>query len=209
MRVPILHRGGASPGRAPFRALAGGLAFAGGLALAASSAPARAEGLIDEVWVGAFAHDLSNLDSGKESGRWDLQLEVDSAQPRLLRAIGAPHVNGVLQLDTGGLTSFAAVGLMWDHRLYRRLYASADFGIGVSDGVVNPAPGPAGDYDREHRLLLGSRALFREAVGVQWRLTRRWFVGAEFTHCSNGHILASHYNEGITDAGLRIGYRFR
>jgi hypothetical protein len=166
-------------------------------------------GLLDEVWVGGFAHDISDLGGGKESGTWDVSLEADSVKPRALRFLGAPRVNAFLMLNSRGLSNFGAAGLTWDHRLVSHLYATADFGVGYADGVLTAPPGRAGEWLRERRLLLGSRALFREAVGVHWKLSRRWLIGAEFTHDSNGHILASHYNEGITDVGLRVGYRFR
>ena len=88
------------------------------------------------------------------------------------------------------------------------LYASFQIGIGATDGVTQPPSGPAGDYDRRHRLLLGSTALFREAAGVNWRFLPRWEVGVQFVHASNGLILGHRYNESINDLGLRLGYRF-
>ena len=131
--------------------------------------------------------------------------------PSLLRFLGAPHINGVFAVNSAGETNFGSVGLVWDHRLFRQLYGSVDFGIGLTDGVADPPKsGPSADYDQAHRLLLGSKVLFREALGVDYRLPRHWSIGLEFVHASNGQILGSHhYNRGINDAGLRIGYRFR
>jgi len=183
--------------------LASGAAAFAALICAASS-PARAE-IIDQVWIGGYAHDISDLGLGKESNTADVQFEVDTAQPQLLRFLGAPHLNATLALNTAGKTDFGSVGLAWDHRLLGSLFGSLQFGIGDSDGVTRPSSDPK---DRD-RLLLGSKALFREAVGVNWRLKDRWLIGVQFVHASNGLILGRRYNEGINDVGMRFGYRFK
>jgi len=168
------------------------------------SSPAQA-GVIDQVWIGGYAHDISDIGNGKESDTADVQLEVDTSQPQLLRFLGAPHLNATLALNTAGKTDFAAVGLAWDHRLVGSFYGSAQFGIGYSDGVTTPSSDPKD----QNRLLLGSNVLFREALGVNWRLKDHWLVGVQFVHASNGLILGHRYNEGINDVGMRFGYRFR
>jgi hypothetical protein len=89
-----------------------------------------------------------------------------------------------------------------------RLYATFDFGVALTDGLAK-APRGLTDDDDYPRLLLGSNVLFREAPGLEWRIDNHWLVGAQFVHASNGGILGSHhYNRGINDAGLRLGYRF-
>ena len=50
------------------------------LAMVTTPLAARA-GVVDEVWVGGFAHDFIDIGRGKESGTEDVQLEVDSARP--------------------------------------------------------------------------------------------------------------------------------
>jgi hypothetical protein len=178
------------------------------VALATSPAAARA-GVIDEIWAGGLAHDLNDFDHGKESDSGDVQIEVDTARPAALRPLGAPRVNLVLAVNSAGHSDLASAGLTWDHRIFRQLYGSVDFGLGVTDGLLSPPPGPTGAEDERNRLLLGSRVLFREAAGLDWRLDPRWSIGVEFVHASNGHILSHGFNQGITDAGVRLGYRFR
>ncbi len=181
-----------------------------GVGLAMIAAPHRAQaGVLDEVWAGGFAHDVSDLDHGKESGSGDVQIEVDSVRPGFLRILGAPRLNATLSLNSAGLTNFGSVGLTWDHRLLGPIYGSLDLGFGLNDGVANAPTGPRGDYELNHRLIVGSKVLFREAAGLDWRFAGRWSVGAEFVHLSNGLILTHHYNQGINDVGLRLGYRFR
>jgi hypothetical protein len=172
--------------------------------LCAASSPARAE-IFDQVWIGGYAHDISDWGLGKESNTADVQLEVDTAQPQFLRFLGAPHLNATLALNTAGKTDFGSVGLAWDHRLVGSLYGSLQFGIGDSDGVTEPTDNPKD----ANRLLLGSKALFREAGGVNWRMKNHWLIGVQFVHASNGLILGHRYNEGINDLGIRIGYRFK
>jgi len=83
-----------------------------------------------------------------------------------------------------------------------------DFGLAFNDGVSTASLGPAGDFDRDHRLLLGSKLLFRETLGLEWRFANHWAIGAQYVHQSNGQILARGVNEGINDAGFKLGYRF-
>jgi hypothetical protein len=190
------------------RSIGRALAAVGFLGLAAFAKDANA-GPIDEVWVGGFAHNVSRVGDGAESGTEDVILEIDTGRPKLLRFLGAPRVNAVIELNSAGRTNLGSLGLVWDHRIFHQLYGTLDFGLGLSDGVTDPPAGPAGDYDRAHRILLGSSVLFRGAAGLEWRLSDRWAIGAEYVHASNGDILGAHqYNRGVNDAGLRLGYRF-
>lgn len=182
------------------------LAAAGFAALVA--APAAAAGL-DQIWIGGLAHDVVHQGGDMESGTQDVSLELDSRRPSILRPLGAPRVGLALAANSAGHSSLASLSLVWDRRLAGRLYGTFDFGLGVTNGLVGPRAGAQGVSDFQHRLLLGSHVLFREAVGLEWRLSPRWSLGAEFIHASNGDLLGSHhYNRGINDAGLRLGYRF-
>ena len=178
-------------------------------ALAGAPASARAGGVLDQVWVGQAAHDYTDIGAGKEAGSTDTWLELDSARPHALRFLGAPRLNLVVALNSRGQTNAGSIGFVWDHQLSGRLYGSVDLGIGLTDGVTAPPAGPAHDEVSRHRLLLGSKALFREAVGLDWRVSRHWAIGVEVSHMSNGSILSGGYNEGVNDVGLRVGYRFR
>jgi hypothetical protein len=205
-----MEAGFGKTGRFGHRSLAVVALFGATLFIAGALAQSARAEIVDDVWVGGYAHDISDLGHGKESNTQDVQLEVDTAQPSVLRFLGAPHLNAVVSLNSAGRTDFAAAGLAWDHRLFGPLYASLQFGAGVSDGIADPPAGAAGDYDRSHRLLLGSKVLFREAAGLDWRLPGHWQVGLQYWHASNGLILGSHrYNEGINDVGMRLGYRFK
>jgi lipid A 3-O-deacylase len=185
------------------------MAIAAASALVCASPRAAVAQIVDEVWVGAFAHDVTDLGRGRESDGADLELEIDTVKPAVLRFLGAPRVNATIALNSAGLTNFGGVGLVWDRRLAGRLYGSLQFGVDYTDGVTDVIQGPAGDDERHHRLLLGTRTLFREAAGLNWRLSDRWSVGGEFIHLSNGGLVGHHHNQGLNDLGLRLGYRFR
>jgi|HubBroStandDraft_6_1064221.scaffolds.fasta_scaffold796227_2 lipid A 3-O-deacylase len=164
--------------------------------------------IVDEVSVGGFAHDLSDIGHGKESGTQDIQLEVDTTRPAILRILGAPRVNAFVSINSGGRTDSGGAGLVWDHQLFDRLYGTLDLGLAVNDGSLTAPLGPAGDAARANHLQLGSHVLFREALGLELRLTRHWALGGEFVHESTGQIVAHGANEGINDLGLKLAYRF-
>lgn len=179
-----------------------------GLAAAAilGAAPSAAAGVLDEVWVGGYAHDFDDSQH-KESGTAEIEFEADTAQPRFLHFIGWPSIALTAAINTGGKTDFGGVALVWQRRLISRLSGSVQFGLDVNNGVVSAPSGPAGDELRKDRLELGSNLLFREAVGLDWALDPRWRVGAQFIHNSTGQILAHGPNEGLNELGVRVGYR--
>ena len=148
------------------------------------ASPALAQSqLLDEVWVGGFAHDTSDIGHGKESNTQDVMLEVDTGRPGALRFLGAPRIGASIALNGAGLTNFGGLGLVWDHKLFGHIYGSLDLGMGLSDGVAHAQTGAAEAYDERHRLLLGSKVLFREAGGLNWRLSQHWWVAASSRIC--------------------------
>ncbi len=164
--------------------------------------------IVDEISVGGFAHDFNDIGHGKESGSADIQVEVDTTRPPILRLIGAPRVNVFAAVNTAGGVDSAGAGLVWDHRLFGQLYGFLDAGLAVNNGDLTAPLGPAGDHARANQLQLGSHVLFREALGLEWRFARHWAIAGEYIHQSNGQILAHGANEGINDLGLKLAYRF-
>ena len=178
------------------------------LAAAAVLLAARpvAAGILDEVWVGGYAHDFDDSQK-KESGTQEIEFEVDTAPPPILHVIGSPRIAVTMAFNTGGKTDFGGVALAWERRLVGRLSGTLQFGLDGNDGDTRAPPGPAGDALRSERLQLGSNVLFREAVGLDWRLNDRLRVGAQYIHESTGQVLAHGPNEGINELGMRLGYR--
>jgi len=177
-------------------------------ALIGAAAPAAADGLLDEVWAGGYAHDFADSQH-KETGTAEIEFEADTVQPRFLHFIGWPHIALTAAFNTGGDTSFGGVALVWQRRLISRLSGTVQFGLNVNNGIVRVPPGPAGEQLYDERLIVGSNLLFREAVGLDWSLSRNWRLGAQYIHESNGQILSHGPNEGLNELGLRLGYRIQ
>jgi hypothetical protein len=163
---------------------------------------------IDAIWLGGYAHSFNNAPGRKEAGTGEVEAEADTPQIHALRALGAPRLALTVAINTGGKTDFGGAALVWERRLIGRLSGSVQFGLNLNDGETRAPPGPAGDDLRRTRLQLGSKVLFREAAGLNWRLDRRFSLGVQYIHNSNGEILAHGANESINEIGFRLGVRF-
>lgn len=117
--------------------------------------------------------------------------------------------------NLAGETSFGGAALEWRIPLGAGGNWSFDphFGVVVHDGdpLRNPFP-PSQSVDRARfdaeELALGSRDLFRLGFGVTWRATEDWNVQFAFEHLSHGQILGDGVNQGLDNAGVKIGRRF-
>ena len=90
-------------------------------------------------------------------------------------------------------------GLSWDAKLTEKLFVEAGFGGAVHDGTLKDdgTRGPA----------LGCRALFREYAAVGYDVTAKWRVLGQIEHSSHAS-LCDGPNDGLTRAGIAVGYRF-
>lgn len=178
-----------------------------------SVTPAMAGGIVSEVRLGILAHDLRVL-GGRENGA-DINGEVLFVSPVPDAAVSAfaPWLRWVLQprpnlgfdVNTLGYTDQFYAGLTWTATLATHVFDDTDsvflglgFGPALNDGHVNTA---ASD-----RKKLGSNLLFHLTAELGYRITPRWSVSLYFEHSSNGGL--AYYNEGLNDAGLRLGFRF-
>jgi lipid A 3-O-deacylase len=178
------------------------------LAVASLAGPASAQesggGIVDEVRVGALAHDVTLGGSHVESGV-DINAEILFRSPSFLSFAFSPrpHLGGSVNSD--GNTDQVYLGLTWEATLFRgmfrqgdRLFVDLSLGGAYQDGYLNGAP--------PDRKRLGSSILFRESVEIGYGLTPAVSVSAFVDHISNAN-LAGH-NAGITNVGGRIGYKF-
>ncbi|MFI4974068.1 MAG: acyloxyacyl hydrolase [Caulobacterales bacterium] len=170
-------------------------------------APASA-GVLDEVWVGGYAHNY-NQAHGKEGGTAEVEFEVDTARPPILRFMGSPRIAFTAAFNTAGFTDFGGVALAWDHRIYRRLSWGLQLGMDVNDGNLSAPKGPAGDHLRATRVQVGTRVLFREAASLNYRINDRWEAGLHIIHNSNGELLSAHHvpNQALNELGVAVGYK--
>ncbi|MGA8379969.1 MAG: acyloxyacyl hydrolase [Stellaceae bacterium] len=169
--------------------------------LAALPAPIR---FVNEVKIGVLANDIAFLGRHVEAGT-DVNLELLFNSPALLKVIGSPRPDLGMTINSAGETQRGYAGLTWGvtliHSLLRPddgIFLNGSLGGAYQDGYTNsPAP---------QRKELGSPVLFRESIELGYQATARLSLSAFIEHMSNAD-LAPH-NDGMTDAGARIGIKF-
>ncbi|MBD8891587.1 acyloxyacyl hydrolase [Roseibium litorale] len=166
--------------------------------LEASSAPILS-GLYSELRGGALYHDMEDHESGADINaeilsRWaGLQFTIPVAG---MHAMLRPHLGANLNLS--GDTSAVYAGYTLTVDLTDRIFVEGGFG-GMAHNGKHDARNP-------DRLSLGCSLLFRESASLGVRVTDHFNVSAMIEHSSNGG--ACEPNNGLTNAGVRIGYMF-
>ncbi len=186
---------------------------AGLLALGAVMATAGQAQAVESVHVGVMAHNICVTDcknANKEDGPV-VEFQVNFGSPEFLNWIGSPQPYLVASVNPTGDTSFGGGGLEWRFEIGDKWAIEPGVGYVIHDGELENAF-PAGDprapgFSDEH-VLLGSRDLFRTSLGVTRELSGPWEAQLFFSHLSHGQILGSGRNQGMDQAGIRIGYRF-
>ncbi|MBX5063754.1 acyloxyacyl hydrolase [Rhizobium lentis] len=109
-----------------------------------------------------------------------------------------PRVHVGTSIGTSGEATQFFTGFTWTVDFNEKLFAEAGFG-----GVVH-----TGDLDDDgDGPGLGCRVLFHEYVGAGYRFTPHWNVMAQIAHSSHAN-LCDGPNDGMTRAGIQIGYKF-
>ncbi|AFL52594.1 lipid A 3-O-deacylase [Sinorhizobium fredii] len=90
-------------------------------------------------------------------------------------------------------------GFSWDADITERFFVELGAGATVHDGDLNDdgASGPK----------LGCRLMFREYAAAGFRFDDHWNLSATVEHSSNAN-LCNGPNDGLTRAGLMLGYKF-
>ncbi|MFZ5685821.1 MAG: hypothetical protein ACOY9C_14420 [Pseudomonadota bacterium] len=157
-------------------------------------APAHAQA--GEVQVAIMNHGVR---SAKESGV-DAEVGYVTAPIVRLRDVGAPRLLvGFSANDRGGV-SFGSAALVWRRRLAGRLQGEFQFGYAIHNGKLDTRDP---EIARRH-LLLGSRDLFRTAIGLDLSLGRGSRVGIYGVHLSHGQVLGRGRNQGLNAIGVRF-----
>ncbi|MDO3433745.1 acyloxyacyl hydrolase [Rhizobium sp. CBN3] len=109
-----------------------------------------------------------------------------------------PRIHLGTSIGTSGEATQFFTGFTWTVDLNEKLFAEAGFG-----GVIH-----TGDLDdNDDGPELGCRVLFHEYAGAGYRFTRNWNVMAQIAHSSHAD-LCDGPNDGMTRAGIQIGYKF-
>jgi len=171
--------------------------------------PASADGqsgamkvrLVDEIRFGVLAGDLEP--GGANDGRPTINAELltpplggnhDSSvvghllHPRL-------HLGGTVSMDANGVDQ-AYAGFTWTYNVGERLFLETSFGGATHDGATGS----------NNPDSYGCALQFRESVSVGAELTHDVSIMATLDHMSNAGLCDG--NQGLTNAGVRLGYRW-
>ncbi len=155
---------------------------------------------LDEVRFGIYATNLDGADNidGDIAVNGELlfgRFRPDYSDPvRQFLLNPRPHVG--FSINPEGEVSQLYAGLTWDYHLTDRLFVEGHFGGAVHDGPT----------DKNNTDSLGCPLLFHESAGVGVELTERLRVIATVEHSSNAGLCSE--NQGLTNAGVRLGYRW-
>lgn len=155
---------------------------------------------IDEVRLGVFAADLE--ESINSEGDYAINAEMLFGRPDraydhyvwdyLLRP--RPHIGLAINPDDG--VNQAYFGVTWDIMLTDRLFLETSFGGAVHDGPTSPF----------HPDGYGCTLNFRESASLGLAFTERLHLLITVDHMSNAGLCEG--NQGLTNAGVRLGYRW-
>lgn len=180
---------------------------------AASGAPATA-GPVEEFRFGVMAHNqcVTDCDNAYKEAGTSLNGELVFASPGLLSWAFEPRPYLMASVNTGGDTSYGAVGLTWALDFTRAWRFEPAFGYAIhsSDTLDNPYPpeDPRRGPFQDTTLLLGSRDLFRTSFALTREISDSWGVQLAYEHLSHGQILGEGRNQGLDEFGVRLQYVF-
>lgn len=108
------------------------------------------------------------------------------------------HLGG--EIGTEGSANTVYGGINWTIDLNDKIFFDVGFGGLWHDGNLRNTGSETG-------AQLGCRFLFREYAAVGYRINQNWNISTQIEHASHAN-LCDGPNDGITRAGLMLGYRF-
>jgi lipid A 3-O-deacylase len=180
--------------------LATGLGLASGGARADPVDHGRPFLALDEVRLGVLAANLE--EGGSEEAEVLINGELLFGRPEhaysdhildyFLRP--RPHIGFSITPDEG--TNQVYAGLTWDLELTGGLFVEASFG-----GVLHDGPTDSNDPNS-----YGCSLMFRESASLGYNINEHVRVMLTVDHISNAGLCDQ--NQGLTNAGVRLGYRW-
>ncbi len=154
--------------------------------------------MLDEVRAGVFKQ---AIDDAPHEGGPALNLEVLGGH------FAGGYEDGILNFlltprpELGTTIAFGKTdefywGLAWDAKLFERTFFETSFGGAAHDGPL----------DSLGEASYGCRVNFRESASLGYALAPEWRLMGTIDHMSNGGACAP--NRGLTNAGVRLGYRW-
>jgi hypothetical protein len=191
-------------------------------AMLAVAAPAMA----DELFVGAYKHDVTFIGeavglgaAGREDGV-DIHLGYRTDRIESLTWLGKPQVHAFVSVNSENTSNFVAVGFNWklDFGQEGGFYVRPGIGLAYTDGEtglppVNEPGISQAEIDRRlvlynTRIDFGSKVLFEPELALGYQFNDRWSGELSYTHLSNGQIFHQGKNQGLDDVGVRLVYAF-
>lgn len=108
-----------------------------------------------------------------------------------------PRIHLGTSIGTAGSATQFYTGLSWTVAFENKTFVEAGFGGTIHTGSLNSEDSPR----------VGCRALFHEYVGAGYEFDPHWSLMAQVAHASHAD-LCDGPNEGMTRAGLLVGYKF-
>ena len=179
---------------------------------AGESSPVQEPSFVSEIRAGVLYHEdsrlrrlLFNQDKPREDGIIDINAEVLFGRPQwhfdnpFVNFALRPRLRAGTSINTGRGTSQASLGLAWDYYITNDIFVEASFDVAVHNGHTGKIP------QLGHRPL-GCNPLFRQSFSVGKDITERWRLMFTIEHLDNFEICDQ--NAGLSNLGVRIGYRF-
>jgi lipid A 3-O-deacylase len=113
--------------------------------------------------------------------------------------LARPRIHIGADVSTAGATDQVYAGFSWTANLTDRLFFETGFGGTLHDGNL--------DHRNDNGPRLGCRALFHEYAALGINMAANLTATAQIEHASHAN-LCDGPNEGLTRAGLLVGYRF-
>lgn len=154
--------------------------------------------MIDEVRGGVFKQ---SIDNAHNEGSAALNLEVlggrfaGGYEDAILNFLLTPRSHLGTTIAFGKTDEFYW-GLTWDAKITDAAFLEASFGGAAHDGPLD-TPGEAS---------YGCQVNFRESASLGFALDPAWRIMTTIDHMSNGGLCQP--NRGLTNAGIRLGYRW-
>jgi lipid A 3-O-deacylase len=150
---------------------------------------------------------LFNQDKAREHGIIDVNGEVLFARPqwhfdnRFLNFLLTPRPRIGASINTGRGTSQASFGFAWDIYIWKNWFWEASLDIAFHNGWTDHLTLPT-----DNLRALGCSPLLRQSLSLGFDITEHWRVMGTFEHLDNFGLCRD--NQGLSNLGLRIGYRF-
>ena len=176
------------------------------MALITSVLPVQAQEFgVSEFRAGFLAHSVDERGPNGEIlnfTNWeDVTFEVLFTSPDIdaFRWIGSPKPNLGGTLNFNGRESMAHLGLTWQAQIFDSpFFIEGTFGAALHNGALSGAAAPARN--------LGCSLMFYESAGLGMDVADNMRVMLAWEHASSANLCSP--NQGLTNVGLKIGYKF-